>query len=644
MKGLAVVLRHEIAERRLLLLVSPLLGLLALAAPLLPGAAGAGRAELRDAAALFLALAASGLTALVLGATVVGSDLAAGRLGFWFSRPVAGASIWAGKLGGAAVCAWAAGLLVLLPAALVAAAAAGLAGSGGSLLHNTLLPGRQLALWAASLPLAILAAHAAGVALRARSAWLALDLAGAAVVSALVLTAIRRLQYWGRLADASLVAPHLAIGAGVVLLVASAAQVLGGRTDPLRGHRRLSLSLAVLGLAGALAFTLLAHRWSDLGPQDLRAWPLAWAAPGQSWMVVSGPAAGPPGTGASFLLQPASGRVLRGRFEFGGFGLPILFSADGRHALWAEYQGAAPRSPVILVRLDLDRAGAEPVPTPIVLAGPPYALAVSADGTRVAVLGRGRVAVHEVADGRLLAAAAVDDGGYILPLFLNDRTLRVLVTRGATDGGVWLHVYDLDLVSRKLLERARLPAIGREWSLNPDASRIAVARDRPYPAVALYDLASGRQLADLRHPGAKVRAYYLADGRLAEQATDPAGTEVTVLDGEGHPPAGGPPRFRVPAGTSIRWLQQATADLLLALEVRPRPEGGTARAWQVLDLTAGVVRPLGTGVEPVYGSYRQPLGRAPLCLAGNRSRHLLRIDLVTGERRLLGPARPHGPF
>jgi hypothetical protein len=45
-------LTTSLAERRLLLLGSPLLGLLALAAPLLPGAAAAGRSKLRDTTAL----------------------------------------------------------------------------------------------------------------------------------------------------------------------------------------------------------------------------------------------------------------------------------------------------------------------------------------------------------------------------------------------------------------------------------------------------------------------------------------------------------------------------------------------------------------------------------------------------------------
>ena len=39
MRGLTAILRHEVAERRLLLLAGPLLGLLPFLMPLLPGAA-----------------------------------------------------------------------------------------------------------------------------------------------------------------------------------------------------------------------------------------------------------------------------------------------------------------------------------------------------------------------------------------------------------------------------------------------------------------------------------------------------------------------------------------------------------------------------------------------------------------------------
>jgi ABC-type transport system involved in multi-copper enzyme maturation permease subunit len=132
MAGLIALLRHEVAQRRLLLLAGALAGLLPFAAPLVSGAAPADVPDLREYVAVFFAAALSALAAIFLGATAISSDLAERRLSFFFSRPLAGWTIWAGKLGGAALCAWAVGALALLPALLAA--------GGGGLQHNPAAP------------------------------------------------------------------------------------------------------------------------------------------------------------------------------------------------------------------------------------------------------------------------------------------------------------------------------------------------------------------------------------------------------------------------------------------------------------------------------------------------------------------------
>jgi len=655
MSGLAAVLRHEIAERRLLLLASPLLGLLAFAAPLLSAGgtgtgAGAASSELRDTTALFLTLALSGLGALLLGASAIGADFASRRLAFFFSRPLSGAAVWAGKLGAAAICAWAAGLLVLLPV-LLADAAAG--GGAGRLLHNPVLPGPLLGLWFAALPLAVLIAHVGGVILRTRSAWLLLDLAGAVTVWAIALATVRRLQYWGALADPLPLVPLFAVAggaAGVALLAASAAEVIDGRTDPVRGHRTLSLTLAGLGLAGALAFAAMAQRWIAIAPQDLDRWSFAAVAPGQRWIALSGPAPGPSRYGASFLLQTGSGRSVRARFARGADGtLPVAFSADGRRAVWVEHQGGQGTSPVVLVRMDLDRDDAEPARTPIVEIAPPDDLALSPRGNRVAIVMDRQLSVYELGSGRLLAAHTFGDSmAWPTAVFLGEDRLRVLISRYQAPGQNTLEVYDLDLASRQLLRLATLPSCGWLRFLSPDGSRIACNGVRP-AAVAVFDLASGRQLAELRQPGAKVRASYLADGRLAIQVAGPAGTELKLLDGDGRQPPGAP-RFRLPPGTAFGWFRtptgvpfgwivQAGADRLLVREIPAGRGVGSPGVWKLLDLRQGGTRSLGPqGLQLLPPFASPPAGSAALFTDGTR---LLRIDLATGERHALGPARPY---
>lgn len=654
MRGLTAVLRHEIAERRLLLLASPILGLLPLAASLIStGSAGSvggiAGSELRDAAALFLAVTLSGLSALLLGASVLGADLASRRLAFFFSRPLAGGAVWAGKLGAAAICAWTAGLLALLPALLIDAAA----GGGDGFLHNPLLP--WLAISFGAVPLTVLIAHYGGVILRTRSAWLVLDLAGAVTVGAIVPWTLRRLQFWGALADPLRVAPLVAIAsgaAGVALLAASAAQVIDGRTDPVRGHRNLSLTLAGLGLTGALAFAALAQHWIAIGPQDLERWSFAAVAPGQTWIALAGPAPGPREYGASFLLEVGSRHSVRARFaKRADDTLPLAFSADGRRAVWAEYQGGQGTSPGVLVSLALDRAGAVPVRTPIVESAPPVKLVLSPRGTRIATAAARQVAVYELDSGRLLAAHTFGDSLDWPPtlVFRDEDRLRLLVSRDPAAGKHALAVYDLDLASRRLTGLATLPC-GWLRVLSPDAEHVACNGVGP-TAVAVFDLASGRQLAELRQPGAKVRASYLADGRLALQIRGPAGTEVRILDGDGRL-LPGTPRFRLPTGATLGWFRmpeqdtfswivQTDAHRLLAMEIPRDGLLGSRALWKVLDLAQGSTRSLGAeGLQLLPPWAVTAAGSAPLFSDGAR---LLRIDLATGERHALGPARTYRP-
>ena len=630
MRGAAAVLRHELAQRRLLLLASPLLGLLALAAPLLPGTADAGGADLRDTAVLFVALALSGLTALLLGSSVIGADLAARRLAFFFSRPLSGAAIWAGKLGAAVICAWSAALLALLPGLLVDVAA----GAGGSLLYNALVPRPLLALWLGALPLLVLVTHFGGVILRTRSKWLALDLAGAVTTAAVALVTFRRLQYWAWL-DPGWVARLAVAGLGLAsigLLAASAAQVIAGRTDPVRGHRSLSLTFAGISLAGVLAFAAVAVRWLAIGPQNLDRWSFAAVSPGQAWVALSGPAPGPPEYAASFLLHVGSGRSLRTRFARGTDDVfPVAFSADGRRAVWAEYDGAQESSPVVLL-MDLDRPAAEPVRTAILERELPGRLAISPHGDRVAAVEGKRVSVYELAGGRLLATHSFEDlGEWPEPVFMGEDRLRILLSRWNV-----VTVADLDIPSRKLVAVATFPDLGWRRSLSPDASRIAI--NSPAGAVAVFDLAGGRQLARLSQQGARVRANYLADGRLARQVVGPDGAELVLLDGDGRrlPDS---PRFRLPPGAAFGWIFQADADRLLAREDLESREGDLQAGWKLLDLRRG--RMLSIGPRSLQAlmppSPLTPAGKAPLFTDGT---HLLRIDLETGKRQLLGPARP----
>jgi len=195
MRGFVAVFEREIVERWVLALAALALGLVPLAAPLLPGMPASPPALVRSGVALGLALIVSLVLAVLLGGSVIARDLGERRLGFYFARPLSGAAIWAGKLTAAAALAAGAGVLVLLPVSLLGEVPDpsgywGSFNSGGSALGRLGLS----MVWLGVLLLAVLVSHAAGVILRSRSPWLLLDLAALSVTGAIGWTCLEVLS------------------------------------------------------------------------------------------------------------------------------------------------------------------------------------------------------------------------------------------------------------------------------------------------------------------------------------------------------------------------------------------------------------------------------------------------------------------
>ncbi len=261
MRGFAAVFGREFFERRLLALVALCLGLAAVALPRMPGfrPGGVPVADIQGGMAFGFALLLTFLMALFLGGSIVASDLAERRLGFYFSRPLPGWAVWAGKMGAALVLVFGSGLLVLLPAVLMGGNLSldGIWGVGGVISVSG--PAVLLA-WSAGLCFLLFGAHAASVVVRSRSSWAVLDLVALGVVAGLFSTMVRRMVLEGVLLQASFGSQGSRLGivawielgffaaALLSLVAASALQVTRGRTDLKRGHRVLSTGL--WGLSG----------------------------------------------------------------------------------------------------------------------------------------------------------------------------------------------------------------------------------------------------------------------------------------------------------------------------------------------------------------------------------------------------------
>jgi hypothetical protein len=611
LRGFAAVFEREIVERRLLPLAALVLGLVPLAAPLLPGMPSSPPALVRSGVALGLALIVSIVLAVLLGGSVIARDLGERRLGFYFARPLSGGAIWAGKLAAAAVLAAGAGALVLLPVSLLGDVPDP-SGYWGSFMTGGASLGRPglAAVWLGVILLAVFLSNAAGVILRSRSPWLLLDVAALGMTAAVTWTCLKILTRDGAglvisfRPDAMLAFPLLQYVEGTVaavallaLAAAGAAQVTRGRTDLRRGHRILSIVLWSALLPAALVLAGYTRWFESPSPQDLVSIEGVVAAPAGPWIALYGAAAHRGGYLPGFLLDVGSGRFVRAGFGLGswdrGQSARVRFSADGTQAAWLEIPGDPSRSENLdLLILNLRQPGAPPRPAQISLKRSLSSFALSRDARYVAAIQDRRWMVAEVSSGRLLASAPVANdyhrqetlvfaGPGRVRRYTLDASWGPQATRGQR---VTLSVSELDVATGKVTTSEEIQE-GVEgwptWTVSPSADRGLL---RGSNTLQLREGVTGKLIADLGGDGA--RASFLPDGRIALLERGGDGSDLRLLD-----PANGAEvrRFHFPAVHTVLVADQPS---LNRVRVVTRGPGGT-EPWQLwaLDLASGEARP-----------------------------------------------------
>lgn len=578
MNGFWSIVRRETAERRLLFLGALTLGLLPLAASLLPGQIGLDVAGNRIELAMLLGFVASGVTALVLGASVIVRDLAERRLSFYFARPLGSGTIWGGKMTAAAVLSLSTGILILLPAVLL-----------DTRPEEGWPPGSRIPMVLLALLALLGLGHALSLLLRARSPWLVLDLAASFAVVALVLAAHAPLEQAGisayQKADSLLVLGYKALIAISILafLAAGAVQVAVGRTDPRRSHKVFSLTLwSVLVATALLLFG--ASRWvMDVEPGDLEEISWAGGAKAGPWIVAGGPARHRTGFFPAFLLDTSSGRAVRIQVlpsdDRSDPRYPFRFSDDGRHAVWLETQ---PGSAFQLMTLDLARPASRPLAAPIAFKAIP-AMALSPDGSRLATIERDRLLVHGIPKGELLASVAFPFVSHVGFAFQGlDR--------------VQVHSFDRDARSRKTIHTL----FELQVSKNPSVT--------------------SREL-EVR----EVKAWWLAFEKFAHRI-DHERRELIIQGRDGlekRVPLPGTKGFELGGQPSENHLVISATD-----------EGGENGEVFLVDLAKGTLRPLARGLWPI-GSSRQAEIGAPTTRLFLNEKELVRIDPETGQRTVV---------
>lgn len=592
MRGFAAVFGREVSEWwRSLAIASLALGTLAAVLPLFMARPGFSVSDFRSAMSLLFALLLCAALAVLLGGSVVSSDLAEKRLGFYFARPLPGGALWTGKIAAAMTLVLGGGFLVLVPSLLLGegpdlrggwevVAPLKIGGLGWALLFSVFL----LYL--------LLAAHAVSVILRSRSPWIGLDVAALGGILALFGMARERLLLAG-VAGTSPVLPTdlgLVLLIGPVLFVAGAVQVLKGRTDIRRAHRFLSGALWGLLLVLMLLFDASSRWIVNASPGDLVAAYQTTAPREGSWIAVAGPARNRPGYMPGFLYDVPSGRFERARIGigslWGGPPLPVGFSGDGRRAVWLEFDGPPFRSPLVAWYLDLDQPESRPVRTNVLFdrSSQPESLAVSPDGRRVAAVHQGRIVVSEVETGRLVASVpSPREVPFSRLSFLDSDRVRIYgspLTRDPASSPFFL--YEMNVPAGRLERTGIVPGGVRSWNLSPEGGR-AILRGRD--TLQVRDSRTGELLADLGGSGRRF-ASFLKDGRVALTRSTPEGMELLLLAPDGRSEL---LRFGFPGSRRLALADQPAPDRLRVVTARTLE---SSRDWEVrlLDLETGKVR------------------------------------------------------
>jgi hypothetical protein len=589
MRATMSIVWREIQDRRAVPVAALFAGLLPFLAPLIPGLGANDPAAVRQGMALNIAFGFSLFVALMAGVSSVGRDFGEGRMGFDLARPMSAWAIGAGRGLGAVGLGLITALICLLPMTII----------GGGLFQLELVNpwgwagvlGYVFWLFASVMTLVPLA-HLASVALRSRSRWLILDLAALGVALALTLSAVHRIGGTGALATLTVVEACLAGVAFVALWVAMAVQIVAGRSDLIRGHRLQSLALAPLLLLAGLGGVAFASWLVAVEPRDLLRAEKSLVAPRGDWAILGGPVADRPGDyEPAFLVNARTGASTSIAFPWSA-----TFSADGRHAAWAQDAGSEGRAEVVVA--DLTAAPVRPVATSIVVHDQLlFGLVLSSNGSRIALLEGDTLSVLDVASGRVLGVARLSNppllgqkGGID---FRTDDVVRVY--SGTTE----LRIEELELSQRKWSVVGAVSGEPLAWTRTPDHDRILVCTKgieaRLVDGLTLRTIASiDARCGRLLHDGRIVARS--RTGSDDETSSRHEGSMIRVFSRDG---------VEQGAFATDRWLH-------LAAEVAPGVLLAEIDGQSIarVDVERGIVRPLGQGhvLGTLYGSGMPEIG------------------------------------
>lgn len=464
MRGFAAIFRRELWRRRHLFLVAAGAAAIALLMPFVPGLPDNPTAEVRQVTAAVLALALGFVATVVCGGAIAGRDLAEDRFGFDFARPVSATAIWFGRVGGA--------IATVLLVELIAGAPA--LPAVATLRGSIIVMPTWVAFWLAyvGVPvLLLLAHHGIGIASRARTSWIALDVAGVAVWATGGWLMVKPFFRPYQPPAVGLVVVAVAI-LGIGLAIGSWMQFNHGRADLGRGHRSLSIatwtSLAVL-LAG---LGLYAGWLWRIEPSDLDERYIGEVSPDGRWFELVGTASDRWQMRGRFLVSTETGSWLRSDATLGRWSREVTFAGSAPMAIIDGPARHDDRRDLFVVDLDTATPRQRPLGLDI---GPFEWYWPSPAGDLVIIASNDTASVVAIEGTRQLMAARLPgerwSGG---PRFTSERTLRVLRRSDSFDA-TRLEVADLDFDGKRLVPVATndIPKALSAW-LNRDGTVVEV--------------------------------------------------------------------------------------------------------------------------------------------------------------------------
>jgi len=612
MKNALVIAAREFEEKRFVAYAAVAFAILPFIFAVIPGIGGKSPSDTIAMSSLIFATGFAGALAVMSGASFVGRDLSDGRMSFYFSRPVASASIWFGKLTAAILMIVGCFVVIIAPAWLAA---------GKSWTTFSTLSLREASVMVLLYTLALfLIAHVIGTFARSRSPLIVADFAAAVLCG----VAIRFLVLPLAAGLAEMLIARLGIFLAIALAVAivggGAWQLARGRTDRRRNHLALSQFLwGTMAVALLVAGTYVGWVVSAK-PSDLTTRIIASHRAGSPFLVLAGRARNRGDYNAAYLIDVGDGSARKIDPDMWGAG-GVEFTRDGRSLI-------APRKENHSEDLVIYKRGAsEPTETGLTLPST-YPFFASDDGNRIATIVRGNLSIYDVPQKRSLVSVRVPSDGrlYYQGFFVSPDVFRLYLH--AQDG---LSIYELDTRVRGLQATGAITNEGFvSFALDPTVSHMIVRRHN-VDGVTLNDARSGAIIKTLVGGKNVLNYRFLRDGRMAIVEGPPSKTTLHIFS------PGGTLQRDIPfdGGERVGFVGDDGTRVVLSVASKE----SSPRTLVAINLDRGVIeRSERSGLDwTMAGAWesRPPIEPLREVIYGDGAGHIVAWNPVTGARRMV---------